>query len=131
MLPKKNIKILDANIILRFFLKDNEEMANEAERIIDSSSVLLTLEVAAEVVYVLHGVYKQDRSTIADLLKRFISLNNMSVNEYAVLKTGLELYAENNLDFVDCLLCAYNQCYGYEICTFDEKLKKLIDRLNR
>lgn len=62
----KNIKILDANMILRFLLRDNEEMADTAENLIDNNAVLLTLEVAAEVVFVLQKVYKQERSRIAD-----------------------------------------------------------------
>lgn len=130
MLPQKNLKILDANVILRLFLRDNEEMADEAEKLIDSGGVLITLEVAAEVVFVLQKVYKQERSVIANLLERFICLNNVNVNEYAVLKKGLEIFAENNLDFVDCLMCAYKICCGYEVCTFDMKLKKIIERLN-
>lgn len=62
------------------------------------------------------------------LIKRFAGLNNVSVSEYDVLIKGLEIFAENRLDFVDCLLCAYNLHYGYEVCTFDAKLKKLIEK---
>lgn len=35
---------------------------------------------------------------------------------------GLILFAETTLDFVDCLLIAYNKCYGYEVLTFDKKM---------
>lgn len=129
MLPLKNTKILDANMILRFLIRDNEEMVDTAENLIDSSEVLLTLEVATEVVFVLQKVYKQERSRIVDLIMRFAGLNNISVSEHSVLIKGLKIYAENNLDFVDCLLAAYSQHYGYEICTFDAKLKKLIEKL--
>lgn len=129
MLLLKNTKILDANMILRFLLRDNEEMADTAEELIDNNDVLLTLEVAAEVVFVLQKVYEQERSRIADLITRFAGLNNVSVSEYDVLIKGLEIFAENKLDFVDCLLCAYNLHYGYEVCTFDVKLKKLTENL--
>lgn len=125
----KNTKILDANMILRFLLKDNEKMADTAEELIDNNAVLLTLEVAAEVVFVLQKVYEQERSCISDLITRFAGLNNVSVSEHDVLIKGLEIFAKNRLDFVDCLLCAYNLCYGYEVCTFDAKLKKLIEKL--
>lgn len=125
----KNTKILDANIILRFLLRDNEEMADTAENLIDNNAVLLTLEVAAEVVFVLQKVYGQKRGTIADLITKFAGLNNVSVSEYDVLIKGLAVFSENNLDFVDCLLCAYDLHYGYEVCTFDVKLKKLLEKL--
>ena len=39
---------------------------------------------------------------------------------------GIETYAENNLDFVDCILYAYKCTKGYDVFTFDKKLKKLL-----
>lgn len=45
--------MLDANIILRYLLNDDEKMANEAELIIKDGTALVTVEIIAEVVYVL------------------------------------------------------------------------------
>lgn len=39
---------------------------------------------------------------------------------------GMETYAEQNLDFVDCLLYAYKHVKKYDILTFDKKLNKLL-----
>lgn len=124
------MKILDTNMILRFLLRDNKEMADEAAKIIDGGNVILTNEVAAEVVYVLTGVYKADRSTISDALLKFIEIDGVKSAEYGVLSKALKFFAERGLDFVDCLLCAYNLQYGYEVCTFDVKLNKFIQKLN-
>ena len=46
------MRMLDANMILRYLLNDNEKMADEAERIIREGNVWITIEVLAEVVYV-------------------------------------------------------------------------------
>ena len=119
MRQQKNIKILDANIILRFLMRDNREMADQAD-------VLVTLEVAAEVVFVMLKVYGLDRCQISKTLIDFSQLNNIQISEYSVYKKALELFGDNCLDFVDCLLCAYHRIYGYDICTFDKKLQKLI-----
>jgi predicted nucleic-acid-binding protein len=43
----------------------------------------------------------------------------------AVLK-GLELFSENKLDFVDCLLAGYSMIERAEVYTFDQKLQKLL-----
>lgn len=110
-------------------MRDNAEMADKVLEIIKESKVLVTTEVAAEVVFVMQKVYKATRADIRNMIFEFISISNVDVSEYSVLYKGLELFGENNLDFVDCLLCAYNMIYGYEVCTFDVKLKKLIDRL--
>lgn len=46
------MRMLDANIILRYLLNDNEKMADEAEKIIREERAWVTTEVMAEVVYV-------------------------------------------------------------------------------
>lgn len=130
MLPQKNIKILDTNMILRFLMRDNIEMADKSLEIIKNDNVFVTPEVVAEVVFVMQKVYKATREDIYDMITSFMNISTVDVLEYSVLSKGLELFRDNNLDFVDCILCAYNLCCGYEVCTFDVKLKKLIDRLN-
>lgn len=116
-------------MILRFLLRDNKEMADKATEIIDRENTLFTNEVAAEVVYVLSGVYKIDRAAISNALLDFIEIDKVKTVEYGVLSKALRYFAENKLDFVDCLLCAYNLQYGYEVCTFDEKLGKFLQKL--
>ena len=39
---------------------------------------------------------------------------------------ALDTFSERNLDFVDCVLCAYHKVKGVTIATFDRKLSKLI-----
>ena len=117
--------ILDANVILRYLLNDNQSMAEKAEKHIEEGSASVTAEVIAEVVYVLHGVYSLERNIISETIKGFLSLVICSEKESLIL--ALNTYAEHNLDFVDCLLFAYHAVKGVEIVTFDRKLKKLID----
>ena len=119
--------MLDANIILRYLLNDDKVMADEAERIITEGSVYVTIEVIAEVVYVLNKVYSIERNKIKSCLLEFVS--EVDVSEEQVIRLGLGAYAEHNLDFVDCILFAYNRVNGYEIRTFDKKLKKLLESI--
>ncbi|MBR3623534.1 MAG: PIN domain-containing protein, partial [Selenomonadaceae bacterium] len=58
----KNTVIFDANMILRYILEDNEKMADEVEEYIALYNVVITLEVVAEVVYVLRKVYCAERN---------------------------------------------------------------------
>ena len=117
------MQMLDTNMILRYLLNDNEKMADEAEKIIEEGSVHVTVEVMAEVVYVLKGVYAIERDAIKESLLAFLS--EVQCTEMEVLRYGLEIYALNGLDFVDCILYAYNRIKGFEIKTFDKKLKNL------
>lgn len=112
-------------MILRYLLNDNKEMADETEKIIKQGNVGVTVEIIAEVVYVLKGVYSIDRDLIKTSLLNF--LTEIQIDEKDVLKVALETYGKHNLDFVDCILYAYNRVKGYEIKTFDKKLKKLLE----
>lgn len=42
--------MLDTNIILRYLLNDNEQLADEAEKIVKKNAALVTIEIIAEVV---------------------------------------------------------------------------------
>lgn len=118
--------MLDTNMILRYLLDDNEEMASAAEQIIQEENVQVSIEIMAEVVYVLKGVYHIERKKIGEKLLDF--LDEVSAAEPEVLKLGIKTYAEHNLDFPDCVLYAYNKVKGYEIKTFDKKLNKLLEQ---
>lgn len=117
--------MLDANIILRYLLYDNKELADAAEQIIKDDSAFVTIEVLAEVVYVLNGLYDMERQKIRDILTDFMEL--VTVEQLAVVKTALDAYADYNLDFVDCVLYGYHKVKGFSIKTFDKKLKRLIE----
>lgn len=115
--------ILDANVILHYLLRDVPEMAEAArEAIVKGAST--TAEVLAEVVYVLAGVYKADRETIATTLEAF--LQEIEVSHKAALKYAFKLYGRKKLDFVDCVLAGYHRIEGAEVMTFDVKLRKIL-----
>ncbi|QSQ10284.1 hypothetical protein H0A61_02685 [Koleobacter methoxysyntrophicus] len=50
------MKIVDANIVLRYLLDDAEELSEKAAEILENNEVFLPNEVIAEVVYVLEKV---------------------------------------------------------------------------
>lgn len=120
----KNMVMLDANVILRYLLNDNEKMALEAEKAIKTQTALVTIEVIAEVVYVLKRVYSIDKVEIKESVLGFLS--ETAVEERDVLVLGLKTYAEQNLDFVDCILYAYRCVKKYDVLTFDKKLNQLL-----
>ena len=120
----KNMVIFDTNMILRYILNDNEEMADHAEAYITAGNVFVTPEVVAEAVYVLKGAYALNRATIADTMINFLEL--VECNEIEVLRLALVAYATHNLDFVDCILYAYHQVKGVDVATFDKKLLRLL-----
>lgn len=118
-------KLLDANAILRFLINDIPEQAQMASFEIYSGA--FTIEaVLSEVIYVLDGVYNQTRIDIANRLSDFLDL--ISIENKSVVKYSLKLFSETSLDFVDCLLIAYNHVNKTEIFSFDKKLNNRLKK---
>ena len=124
MLRQKNMVMLDTNMILRYLLDDNQEMADKAEQYLNAGDVSVTIEVIAEVIYVLKGVYSLEQDKIVDTVKYFIEF--VCCQEREVLFLALETFKKCNLDFVDCVLYAYHKLKNVEIATFDKKLLNMM-----
>jgi len=115
---------IDTNYIVRYLVNDNEEMADIAEELILNKELFIANEILAEVVYVLLGVYEVSREEVANQLLELISFENITTSNAKVITNAFEIFKSKNLDFVDCLLCAYSE--DDEIVTFDKKLNKCI-----
>lgn len=112
-------------MILRYLLKDNPIMYEKSKHLLKQDNVWVTLEVIAEVVYVLRRVYFLDRPMISKQVRALAEL--VKCKENSVLNLAMDTYATKNLDFVDCVLYAYNKVDGFEIATFDKQLLRLIN----
>lgn len=118
---RKNMQLIDSNVILRFILNDNVEMAQRAAEVI-ASGAYTKPEVIAEVVYVLKSVYSTPKDKIKSIihgLSDIVRIENSDCVVYAI-----DMFASTSLDFVDCLLAAYHLLNGELVFTFDKKLNK-------
>lgn len=121
-----NIKrIIDANIILRYILKDNDSDFEIAKREILKGTTT-DIAILAEVVYVLKGIYKISREEIVETLIT-LSEEIEYENNDVVIET-LSNFKNKNLDFVDCYLLARKKIFQDEIITFDKKLNNELNR---
>lgn len=126
---RENECILDANVVLRFLLQDNEEQFQQVKTVIQRKNCYVTLEVLAEVCYVLEGLYQVTRE---DIISNFRKLNNdVIILNADVLLRGLDIFDKTpKLDFVDCLLYGYKFEKDINIITFDQKLRKRLDNVS-
>ncbi len=117
--------ILDANAVLRYLLRDSEEQYLQVDHIIRTEYCQVSLEVLAEVSYVLEGVYSVPRSAIIGCFRK-LSQEIIIVNGDVLLR-ALEVYDKSpKIDFVDCLMYGYQSSRGYNVVTFDKKLKTVL-----
>lgn len=119
MLWPKSMKLIDANVILRYLLNDNQEMALQAKAVV-ASGAYAKPEIIAEVVYVLKGVYQVTRVDIRVFIREL--LNSVRCAESDAVTYAVDVYADTSLDFVDCLLIAYHVVGKEDVFTFDKKL---------
>lgn len=120
--------LLDANVVLRYLLRDDEAAAELARAHVEAGAFLLP-EVLCEVVYVLEGVYEVPRTELCGFLTGLI--NETICPDGDVLKTALAIYkGRGKLDFVDCILAARHQVSGDRVLTFDRKLNGALARID-
>ena len=72
------MQIIDANIILRYLLKDSKKLYEQSKNIIEEESIFIPNEITAEVVYVLEKVYEIPREKIKESLEELYSYENLT-----------------------------------------------------
>ena len=115
--------LLDANAVLRYLLEDIQEQADEVAEAVTCGAEV-TVEVLAECVYVLSGVYEVPRSAIAESLG--LLLDEVACRRGNAAAAALGLYAGSSFDFVDCVLAAEHDISSKPVLTFDTKLRQLL-----
>ena len=132
MPSQKNTVMIDANVILRYLLRDNQQLYKKAESLFNEvfsgrQRALIIQPVIAEVVYVLQKLYKVSREEIAEVLIEFLKMKGVKVQDKDIMLESLEIFRDKNLDFVDCLLCVYSK--EYEVISFDGGVSRCIKSL--
>jgi predicted nucleic-acid-binding protein len=120
-------KLVDANVILRYLLRDDETLFQKASEVLDKVRIgkekaVILESVLAECVYVLLKLYGVDRTTIADKLGGLLHYKGVANTDKKDLLDSLNLFAQTRLSFVDCLLCAKSKNNAMPLVTFDAEL---------
>ena len=118
------MKIVDANVVLRYLLADVPTLFTRSEQILENEAIYLPFEVLAEVVYVLEKVYAVSRREISASLSELLKYPTVTTYNTEVAIRGFEIYSDSSLDIVDALLCGYHFVQGAEVISFDKQLNK-------
>ncbi|KAB2836216.1 MAG: type II toxin-antitoxin system VapC family toxin [Candidatus Brocadia sp.] len=128
-LPKR---IIDANVILRFLLEDDEEKFQRSKEFFrklefGEDDALLTEIVFAEVVWVLQKVYNIPRKEISPIFLKLLNYNGLkTVFGKEIFSESLKLYAVHTVDIQDIFLSVLTRMKGSKIISFDKAdFKKL------
>ncbi len=119
-------KVIDANVILRFFLEDDEEQFRKTKPFIQrlelaKEEALITDIVFAEVVWVLNKVYDIPRPEIAERFSKLINYRGIkTVFSKELYAESLRLYTKHSMDIQDILLALLARDKDCIIVTFDK-----------
>jgi predicted nucleic-acid-binding protein len=118
---------LDTNVILRFLIRDHEEMFSKASSLFSRAErgeirLLVHSVTVAELVWTLESFYGYSKSQINKVLQSFIQADGIHVPEKDIISVALTLYLDKNVDYLDAYLFANASEKGPStIYSFDRK----------
>jgi len=128
---------IDANVVLRYLLRDNDELFAKAKDIfaaIDNGSITVELDpvILAEIIFVMQRVYKQSPADIAAVVLPLIQHEQIIVPDKERYLRALHLYADGLAHFGDACACAaaIERCGG-QLLSFDRDLSKIPEVVRR
>jgi predicted nucleic acid-binding protein len=128
------LPLIDTNVLVRYFTRDQPELAERASLVIDeiepgSRAVTLTEAVIIETVNVLvsRQLYGVPRPRIREMMAAILLLPGMVLADTPLYTRALEVFvAYEALSFVDCLLVAYAELEDEPtIITFDRGFRRV------
>jgi predicted nucleic acid-binding protein len=125
--------IIDANVILRYLLRDDESLFQKASALLEKvktgeETALIPESVLAECVYVLLKIYGVEREVIAEKLRGLLAYKGVVNPDKRILMDSLELFGRTGLSIVDCIICSMSIDGRIPLFTFDEDLRKTCAR---
>ena len=126
-------KLVDAKVILRYLLRDDEILFQKASAVLEKArtgeeKIIILESVLTECIYVLLKIYKIDRLTIAEKLRDLLYYKGIVNLDKQDLIEAIDRFGQTKLSFVDCLLIAKSKNNTMPIFTFDEELIKISRR---
>ncbi|MDO8609496.1 MAG: PIN domain-containing protein [bacterium] len=123
--------ILDTNIIIRYFIKDDETQYLKAYQYIDGIEKgiykgYISILVINEIIWVLENYYDLKRKDYISKLILLFALKNINIleTEKEIIINILQHMLKKNLDFTDYYLLSLSS--GNNIVTFDKEINKII-----
>lgn len=122
------MKVLDANVIIRYLVKDQPETVEAIEGLLRSKQkFVLTDVIVAEIVWVLSSYYELDSNQIVSMVEALLELDNVEANK-KLLRRGLNYYRQLKIDWVDCYTAAWVEERAAEsVVSYDKDFDKIVE----
>ena len=121
---------LDTNVLLRFFLRDDEEQGEAAEKLMLQLTldepVFVSREVLVELVWALEYTFRFGRERIASFLDQLVHVAAVEIESASDVVEATGGYRRGGADFADRMIAAAARRAGaVPLYTFDRKAARL------
>lgn len=120
---------LDTNVLLRYYLKDNNEQFEACEKLITQIEegrfdVYTSSIVFLEISYVLKSIYKMPLADVINIMTSVFTLRGITIVDKTNIKTALLFFKKYKIKFTDCLI-ASQLPKNTVLISFDEELSRI------
>lgn len=121
---------LDTNVLLRFFLRDDEEQGEAAEKLMLQLTLdepgFVSREVLVELVWALEYTFRFGRERIASILDQLVHVAAVEIEGASDVVEATGGYRGGGADFADRMIAAAARRAGaVPLYTFDRKAARL------
>jgi predicted nucleic-acid-binding protein len=119
---------LDTNVLVRFLVADDAGQAARARAVVaradrEGEPLFVSDLVLCELVWVLQGGYRFERSVIVETVRRLLASRALAFRDSSALVRALDAFAAGKGDFADHVILAHARAAGCSsVVTFDRQL---------
>jgi predicted nucleic acid-binding protein len=122
--------LVDASILVRYLVKNQEKQSPAAKRLIDAGrrgtvNLEIPLIAVAETIFTLESVYEAERSEIAAELLKILTAPWLRLTAPAWVLDAVEEYRIANVSFGDACMAAEARTRKVDVAAFDRGFDKL------
>ena len=124
------MRAIDANVLLRFVLRDHAEQSPRAASLLErvaagEEPVLVPEVVVSDTVWTLASYYAWPRDRTRDFLVTLLQQPGVHMDHKARVLDALARFADHNVDYSDALIAAELAESGLAIYSFDRDFDRL------
>ena len=108
---RRRMVLIDTNVFLRIFVKENEHMFQECREVLElvSHAIIAAYTntiVLTEIQFVLTTIYRYPRERIKEALESVLSVPNIKITDDTNARSATDAYGKTTIKFADCLLAS-------------------------
>mgnify|MGYP001601675861 CR=1 FL=1 len=121
------LKVVDANIIIRYLTADSSEQVRRIKKLINEGreKFILTDVTIAEIVWVLASYYELSKEEITEKILSLIEVPIFVANKSLIIQ-AIHCWQDYNIDYIDAYLIAFakeNNSLG--LLSYDKSIDKV------